>query len=104
MEHKDIYDLLKNINVPVAYGQFDTSLNVSPPFIVYREIRPENFKADNKVYFKQNAFEIELVTIKKDVILQKSIEDLLTNNNIPYEMTDELWDKEEKIYHNFYEI
>ena len=104
MEHKDIYDLLLTTNIPVAYGHFDDNKNITPPFMVYRETSPDTFKADNKTYYRPYNFEIELVTIKKNIKLQKQIEKLLDDNNIPYDIIDEVWDNEEKIYHNFYEI
>lgn len=104
MEYKDLYDLLKTTNIEVAYGHFDDNKNLVPPFMVYREISPDTFKADNKTYFRPYQYEIELVTIKKEPSVQKKIEELLENNNIPYDMLDEVWDNDEKIYHNFYEI
>jgi len=104
MEHKDIYDLLKTLDIPVAYDHFDSNKNVTPPFIAYREISPDTFKADGITYYRPYEFEIELVTEKKDVALEKTIEELLTNNNIPYDVESEIWDEDERIYHNFYEI
>ena len=104
MEHKEVYDLLKTIKIPVVYGHFEDDKTINPPFMVYRETSPDTFKADNKTYFRQYDFEIELVTIKKDISLQEQIEKLLDDNNIPYDMLDEIWDNDEKIYHNFYEI
>jgi hypothetical protein len=104
MEHKDIYDLLKALDIPVAYDHFDSNKNVNPPFIAYREISPDTFKADGITYYRPYEFEIELVTEKKDVALEKTIEDLLTNNKIPYDVESEIWDEDERIYHNFYEI
>ena len=104
MKHKDIYDLLKTLNIPVAYNHFDVSQNIVPPFIVYDETSPETFKADGKTYYRPYNFQIELVTDKKDVALEKTIEELLNTNNIPYDKSDEVWDEDEKIYHNFYEI
>lgn len=104
IKHKELYDLLKTINIPVAYDHFEDNKNLNPPFMVYREIAPTTFSADNKTFFRLYDFEIELITIKKDLILQESIEKLLDDNNIPYDMINEIWDNEEKIYHNFYEI
>lgn len=104
MEHKDIYDLLKTLDIPVAYDHFDSNKNVNPPFIAYREISPDTFKADGITYYRPYEFEIELVTEKKDVALEKTIEELLTNNKIPYDVESEVWDEDERIYHNFYEI
>lgn len=104
MKHKDIYDLLKTLDIPVAYDHFDSNKNINPPFIVYREISPDTFKADGITYYRPYEFEIELVTEKKDVALEKTIEELLTNNRIPYDVESEVWDEDERIYHNFYEI
>ena len=104
MKHKDIYDLLKTLNIPVAYDHFDSNKGVRRPFIAYRELAPETFKADGVTYYRPYEFEIELVTEKKDVSLQGQIETLLTKNKIPYDVSSDVWDEEEKIYHCFYEI
>ena len=104
MEHETIYNLLKTINIPVAYDHFDSNKNITPPFMTYREIAPIAFKADGITYKKLNNFEIELITEKKDIELETQIEDLLTNNLIPYDKDDDVWDEEERIYHIFYEI
>ena len=105
MEHKYLYKLLKKAGIPVAYDHFeDDEKNLEPPFMAYREKSPDNFRADNKVYSAFFHYEIELVTTKKDVDLENKISNLLTENEIPYEKLDEVWDSEEKIYHIFYEI
>lgn len=104
MTHKQIYDLLKTLNIPVAYDHFDSNKQIQPPFVVYRETGTNTFKADCTTYYRPYEFEIELVTEKKDVSLEGQIETLLTNNKIPYDYDDEVWDDDEKIYHNFYEI
>lgn len=104
MKHKDIYDLLKTLEIPVAYDHFNDDKTINPPFIVYRELGVDTFKADNKTFYRPYDFELELITIKKDTTLQNRIEELLDNNNIPYDTTNEVWDNDEKIYHNFYEI
>ena len=104
MKHKTIYELLKTLNIPVAYNHFNSEQNVVPPFVAYREASPETFKADGQTYYRPYNYEIELITEKKDVVLEKKIEDLLTTNNLPYDKSDEVWDEDEKIYHNYYEI
>lgn len=104
MNYKDLYDILKTLNIPVAYDHFNSNKEVSIPFLVYREITPETFKADGVTYYRPYEFEIELITEKKDIALQSQLEELLTTNKIPYDIGDEVWDNDEKIYHNFYEI
>lgn len=101
---RDLFNLLKTLNIPVAYDHFDSNKNVTPPFIAYREIGTDTFKADGVTYYRPHEYEIELVTGKKDLTLQQSIEDLLTANKIPYDVYNEVWDEDEKIYHNYYEI
>ncbi len=104
MTHKQVFDMLKTLNIPVAYDHFESNKTINPPFLVYREISPDTFKADGITYYRPYEFEIELVTEKKDVSLEGQIETLLTNNNIPYDIDNELWDEDERIYHSFYEI
>lgn len=104
MKHKDLKKLLDNVGIPVAYDHFEDNKNMKPPFMAYREQASDNFIADNKVYQFFYGFEIELVTTKKDVELEEKISNLLTESEIPYEKTDEIWDNDEKIYHIFYEI
>lgn len=104
MKHADLFQLLSTLNIPVAYDHFTSNKNVRPPFVVYRETSPQTFKADGITYYRPYDFEIELVTEIKDVNLQEQIETLLTNNKIPFDINDEIWDEDERIYHNFYEI
>lgn len=104
MNYKDLYDILKTLNIPVAYDHFNSNKEVAIPFLVYREITPETFKADGVTYYRPYEFEIELITEKKEIALQSQLEELLTTNKIPYDIGDEVWDNDEKIYHNFYEI
>lgn len=104
MTHAEIYNILRTLEIPVAYDHFSTNKEVSPPFIVYRETAPETFKADGVTYYRPYNFEIELITEKKDPELEQRIGTLLTENKIPYDIDDELWDDEERIFHNYYEI
>lgn len=102
MEQKVLYTILKTLNIPIAYDHFDKK--VIPPFIAYRETPSDLLKADGKTYFRTYNYELELITTKKDMALEQQIEKLLTDNNIPYDKEEEVWDTQEKIYHNFYEI
>lgn len=104
IEHKELYDLLNTLNIPIAYDHFDSNKQVSIPFLVYREQQLSTFRADDITYHQFHNFEIELITEKKEIALEQQLEDLLTTNKIPYEKNDEVWDNDEKIYHNYYEI
>lgn len=104
MKARDVYTMLKTLNIPVAYDHFDADKTVVPPFIVYRETDVDTFKADGISYYRDYNYEIELITEKKNTELQEELETLLTNNKLPYDLQSELWDNTEKIYHNIYEI
>lgn len=102
MKYEELFNLLKTLNIPVAYDHFSSNKTVSPPFIVYREQRPDTFKADDKTYYRPYNFEIELITDKKDITLESRVEELF--KDIPYDIETGSWDEDEKIYHNFYYI
>lgn len=104
MQHKELLNLLKKIGIPVAYDHFLDNKEMIPPFMAYREKAPNNFKADNITFVSFFNYEIELVTVKKDIELEAKVSKLLTENDISYEKLDEVWDNDEKIYHIFYEI
>lgn len=104
MTYKTLYELLQTLNIPVAYDHFDTDKGINPPFVVYRAVAPDTFKADSQTFYRPMNYEIELVTDKKNPTLEQTIEDLLTTNNIPYDISPEIWDEDERIYHNFFEI
>lgn len=104
MKARDVYTMLKTLKIPVAYDHFDSNKNITPPFIVYRETDVDTFKADGISYYRDYNYEIELITEKKDTDLQEELETLLTTNRLPYDLRNELWDNNEKIYHNIYEI
>ena len=104
IDFEDLFLKLRSLEIPVAYDHFDSNKNITPPFIVYRTAIPDVFNADGITYYRPYNYEIELITEKKDITLEKQIEDLLTTNNIPYEVAAEVWDNDEKIYHNFFEI
>lgn len=104
IEHKSLYDLLRTLTIPVAYDHFDSDKEVAIPFIIYRETSPETFRADGITYHQFFNYEIELITEKKEIAIERQLEELLTINKIPYSKNDEVWDSDEKIYHNFYEI
>lgn len=104
MTYENLFNLLKTLKIPVAYDHFKSNKEIAPPFIVYRMTSPNTFKADGISYYRPYTYEIELITEKKDVALEQEIAELLTNNKIPYDINDEVWDEDESIFHNFYEI
>lgn len=104
MKYPQLFNILKSLDIPVAYDHFNSDKNITPPFLVYRATAPDTFKADGITYYRPYDYEIELVTEKKEPELEAQIEGLLTDNGIPYDIDPEVWDDDERIYHNYYEI
>ena len=106
MTLNDIYTILKATGYPVAYSHFTGTTTTplpSPPYITYLSAYSSNLMADNKVYKKIDNLQIELYTIKKDLVAEKKLEDLLDTNDIAYETT-ETWVDTEKLFQKIYEI
>lgn len=97
----ELKTMLNELNIALAYDHFNHKIN--PPFLVYRELAPDSFLADDYNYLNFNSYEVELCTKKKDIELEGLIETLFFNQKIPYEK-EELWDENEKIYHIIYSI
>lgn len=101
MTHEQIYNLLQQIKLPLAYNHFKETQNT--PYLIYLTEDTSNFGADNKVYFKINNWVIELYTDKKDLNLEAKLEKLLDEAELYYEKYEAYIDTE-KIYQVRYEI
>lgn len=97
----ELKQLLDATGLPVAYSHFKKP--ESPPFIAYREVDSENFKADNRVFHKVRNVDIELYTSRKDPSIEIILEQLLDANDIPYDTT-EIYIDDEKLFLKTYEV
>jgi hypothetical protein len=98
--------ILDKTGYPVAYSHFvATEQNPAPdpPFIIYLVAYSSNLMADNKVFKKIDIAQVELYTKKKDLSVEKVLEDLFEQNDIPWDATD-TWIESEKLYQRIYEI
>lgn len=97
---------LASLGYPIAYLHFkksETNPPPAPPFIVYLESDSDNIGADNKVWKKVKNYEIELYTDKKDLTIEKKIEDLLDTHSIFYDTSD-VFISEENLLQRIYYI
>lgn len=99
---EELKALLDTLNIPVAYSHFNKA--TSTPYLVYYVDGQDNTFADNIVYLKTMDITIELYTDKKDVTLEGQLEKLLNDNELPYNMTSELYISEDKLYEIVYNI
>lgn len=94
--------ILDQLNIPVAYDHFNTP--ISPPFVAFRRYSQDNYGADNVVFKKINRYYIELYTEYKDVVLENALEDILTDNDIFYNVESETYIDTEQMYEVVYSI
>lgn len=98
----ELHKLLEATGMPVAYSHFTKVMN--PPFITYMTPYTTNFIADNKVYYKIPAAEIELYTKIKEPSIESKLENVLDNAEIPYDVTSEIYIESEGVRQRIYEI
>ena len=103
MELSELYLLLRRVGIPVTYSHFEEGQAHSLPYICYLEVSTENFKADGKVFKKITDVDIELYTRKKELDIESVIEQLLNDNNIPWD-SDEIYIQDEKAFKKTYEV
>lgn len=99
---QELYTLLsEGMELPVAYDHFKQldGITISLPFILFRVDETTTFKADDKSLFKQNNYMIDLVTEIKDTTNEEKLEDLLNDNNLPYDKFEDYIENE-----NIYQI
>lgn len=81
----DLKTRAESVGFKYAYNNFKT--DITPPHLIAHCIDTDNFGADNKVYSKSTNVQLELTTIKKDLVLENKIE-----TEILYDI---YWEKQE---------
>lgn len=107
MNIKGLKNVLDSTGLPVAYHSWKLSdpnnPPPKPPYIIYYLKNSDNTGADNKVYYKQNYYNVELYTNKKDIAVEQKLEDAFDSASIFYDKTESYID-EEKMFDILYEI
>lgn len=102
MTEKELYKILKSVNLPLAYDHFEEGKAPKLPYLVYRYPYTHNHAADGRTYAKINALDVELYTESKDLITERKIEAVLDEYGIFYEKT-ETFIASEKMYQIIYQ-
>ncbi|ALX50467.1 hypothetical protein [Lentibacillus amyloliquefaciens] len=100
MTLKELVSILRQSGYPVAYSHFDNPQEF--PYITYLTALSNNFHADDSVYQKVDTVQIELYTDKKDLQAENTVEQLLNENNLSYEVTENYIDTE-RMFQRIYE-
>lgn len=103
MQFKDLFSVLKETKLSVAYHHFEEGHSPSPPFMVYLVTDSDNFGADNWNYHKRLNVQIELYTTKKDLATETTVESLLDAHRLYFDKV-ETYITSEKLYQTIYSI
>jgi hypothetical protein len=81
MTHNEVFEVLEELSLPIAYDHFAEGESPDPPFLCFLYPRNHPTGADNTVYYQLHELDIELYTDAK-----------------------EAWIEEEKMYEVLYEV
>lgn len=82
MTPAQVKSMIDAVGIPSAYYQFADATGQQPPFICYFFTSANDMSADNINYCRIERLNIELYTDVKDFALEKSLEQILTANEI----------------------
>ena len=103
MTHNEIFEVLEELSLPIAYDHFAEGESPDPPFLCFLYPRNIPMGADNTVYYQLHELDIELYTDAKDPVLEQRVERLLTEHEMFFHKS-EVWIEEEKMYEVLYEV
>lgn len=101
MTQTELFQALKSLGLPVAYGEF--TFPQTPPFITYQFAYSGDIMADNQNYVEAGYFQVELYTAQKDLATEKLVEDKLKELRLPYSKI-ETWLDSENLRQVIYEV
>lgn len=105
MTLEQLHKILTQTGLPVAYDLFDIEETaLSLPYIAYTETGRTPIYADDKVYTEVKTINIELYTSQKSPEHEKTLEDILTQNEIFYTFSEVGPIESENIYVVIYTI
>lgn len=100
MTEAELYTELCLLKIPVAYDHFLTPQKL--PFVVYRVNDIDPFNADNVTMYYTNNYQVSLCTEIRDLTLEASIEQMLTNNKLPFTKMIDYVESERFYQTNYY--
>ena len=103
MTHNEVFEVLEELSLPIAYDHFAEGESPDPPFLCFLYPRNLPTGADNTVYYQLHELDIELYTDAKDPVLEQRMEKLLTEHEMFFHKS-EVWIEEEKMYEVLYEV
>ena len=93
MNEKELFKLLKQMNLEVAYDHF--TRKVAPPFLLYRNTDTTTYSADNHTYWLNKEFIVDLITDIKDIEKEEQLESIFNDNYLPFTKEEDFIESEQ---------
>ena len=97
-----LLEIIKETGLEAAYNHFVSKPEL--PFVLIRRESSVNMFADNVVFYKGNRWNVILCTEKKSSETERIIEAAFDENEICWEVIEESYIKEERLYQVIYEF
>ncbi|MBQ0113749.1 MAG: hypothetical protein KBT03_11525 [Bacteroidales bacterium] len=101
---QELEALLNTLNIQVFYNHTTQKVQVSTPYIVYIDTGTNNMFADNETYGEITSYSIIVLNNVRDEQVENSLKTLLTENNIPYDISDIRWNEDIMIWTTQFDI
>lgn len=98
MTHEDVFDLLTEAGIPVAYSHFEKDEEnpaPEPPFICFYYPGSDDLMADNLNYATITPLTAELYTNNKDFALEAKLEAIFRRYELPFGRSEAYISKEQ---------
>lgn len=104
MNQKQLFNILKQTGLPVAYREFSDEEDVKLPLIVFEESEPNVFSADGVPYYVSETFNVELQTDDRELSTERLLETVLLNNELFFKKGEPTYIEDEQFYSITYKI
>lgn len=94
--------ILEGLGIPVAYGLHKEKTPL--PYLVWLGSGQNTADADNTHYFRENTYQIELYFRLKNPTLEEQLEQILLDNGLLYEKSEDIYLEEEGVFMIYYYI
>lgn len=98
----DMNSILEQTGIPCAYGRFIKGTAV--PYIAWIGGGQRTFQADNTHYYRKNEYQIEFYFKLKSPDLEETIEQVLLDNGLLYEKSEDVYLDEEGVFLIYYNV
>lgn len=97
-----IYATLQGTGLPCAYSHFKTPQE--PPYLVYLGSGQDVLEADNTHYWKNNRYQIEYYFTEKNEANEAAIEEVLLDNGLLYDKSEDVFIEDEGVFVIYYTV